>query len=377
MQLKIMQLKAFIYTLLLIGLVQLINPVEPAASIISIPLEKELSQSLDNPKQLDMIHYVNVELGTPGKGFKVKLDLKFNELFVPHYEWTKINPYLHFKTGFLCSKSISCEKLSKDYTIFYEGAQLSGNVCRDILTLHRSNNALVSFPQTFLTVKEAKKRDLSGDIVDGYFGLGPIQQGTKKQGLIKALNDAKLIELMKFSMWFNMNKLTRSGGELVLGGVDVSRYNGEISWHRMLSSDIWALNLQYVYLGEKQVSAQVGRAILSSTTSGIYGPSSMVGKIYNSFSTKEKNGIVYVDCNMIDIGPMITFIMDNIRYGMHPSNYIIKSLDNKCYLNIFPTTASDNDWILGTSFLSSYYTVFDITYGQIGFASVRPELSVV
>ena len=75
--------------------------------------------------------------------------------------------------------------------------------------------------------------------------------------------------------------------------------------------------------------------------------------------------------------PHITFNIDGIPYHLFASNYIRKTADGgifkkeTCYVAILPSDDDATTWTLSTPFLGAYYTVFDMTYRQIGFAALK------
>lgn len=349
----------------------LVEFVEPAGRTIKIKLNSLKLRSPDNT--WDTRHSI-LNIGQPPQSFKVIFDLASGEGFVPHYEKWKFNPFLHYDKGFRCSQSATCKKVSSPEKIQFMNSHLEGKVCRDNLQLTDRNMQTVNFPMDFLAVSWSSL-DLNSLETDGFIGLGPIQSNPRgRPGFIQVLHRYKLIDNLQFSLWMSKYISSRSSGELILGGVDTDRYSGPISWHKVSSTDSWSLNLDGAYFGQNPFSCSNGtcKTILSSSFTGVYGPSYDIEKIYKYFDVDVRDKVPYISCAKILSAPDITFVIDGKQYRMPAVNYITDNTRSKCFLSLYPGV--ENLWVLGTDFLSGYYSIFDVTEGMIGFAT--PKLSL-
>lgn len=384
------RISLFISTVSLI-LISRVNFSQASARLIHVPLQRTTTQGAGQLGQPVVNYYSIVNIGTPPKSFKVQFDVGLNELFVPHYSWNPFNTNLHYSEGFQCKSSSTCKKTNSQFSITYQHVQMTGKRYEDsvTLTMARSNNtnqAISTSPawrQNFLAISSASDGRFSTLPIDGSFGLSPAPQSSSGvNNILVSLHNANLIDNLQFSIWFNPVLDSQAGGELIIGGVDTNKYQGQIYWHSLtgLAPSQWSLGLQYVSLGNQVISCH-GRqckAVLSTGLSDITGPNEDVRKIYNLLNTtKSSTGLELIDCRRISSLPFITFFIDGISYYLFPSNYIRKTVDGRifkketCYVAIVPSNDNSNTWTLATPFLGAYYTIYDLTYRQIGFAALR------
>lgn len=380
---------------------------QAAGRLMHVPLVRATTQGAGQLGQPILSYYSVVNIGTPAVPFKIHFDVGLSELFVPHYSWNPFNRNLHYGTGFQCKSSTTCQKTDTQYSFTYQNVQMTAKRYEDTMTLMmaRANNtaegvqltsnwstnstttmsALVPavWRQNFLSVSSASDGKFSQLPIDGFFGLSPSPQSLAAvNNILVSLHTAQLIDNLQFSIWLNPVLDSPNGGELILGGVDTDRYQGQIYWHHLagLAPSQWALGLQYVSLGKQVVSCsgQQCTAVLSTGLSDILGPAEDVKKIYSLLNTtKSSSGLELIDCRRISSLPYITFYIDGIPYYLLPSNYIRKTTDGRifkketCYVAILASADDSKTWTLATPFLGAYYSIYDMTYRQIGFAALK------
>lgn len=376
---------------------------------LKIPLTRSTVQQAGELKQPVINYYTTVAIGTPEKQFKIQFDVNLNELFVPHYEWSPFKRNLHYGSGYQCKVSNSCVKTDRSVSTTYQDCKLTGKPYEDFIRFESAQvaapdptpsyssgskptrNATLpaqKFRQNFLAISDASDARFKDLEVDGYFGLSPVQQSPNSiLSLLLNLHKSQLIENFQFSFWFNPVLDNSQGGELVLGGVDPTRYAGQIYWHTLnpVPHDQWTLNLQFVTLGQQTISTDCGptskcQVVVSTGVSDIYGPRDDVNKLYSLLNIIQpaSNSLPLIDCRRISQLPIINFMIDGIAYSLLPSNYIRRTVDGTyfksetCYVAVLPAdTFHPRQWILGTNFLGAYYSVFDMNLRQVGFASLR------
>uniref|UniRef100_A0A6G1SLE7 Lysosomal aspartic protease n=1 Tax=Aceria tosichella TaxID=561515 RepID=A0A6G1SLE7_9ACAR len=384
------------------------------ARLVKVPLVSSTIQAAGSLGQPVVNYYTRVSIGSPPKPFNVQFDIGTNELFVPHYSWNPFNRNLHYSSGFQCKDSATCVKNTNVFKIEYQHVKLEGKRYEDVINLDMAHytpgteltsgaaagaststalnvsTTAAAVPsrwrQSFLAIASASDGRFSPLKVDGFFGLGAASKSMTGIGsILTNLHNANLIDNLQFSFWFNPILDSAHGGMLILGGVDTNLYTGKIYWHKLPApqSDRWTLALQTVTLGSQPVGCLTPsrggcQAKFSTGLSDIYGPHDDVMKIYSFLNTtKSSTGIQLIDCRRIPSLPYITFNIDGIPYYLLPSNYVRKTVDGTifkketCYVAILPTNDEANTWTLSTPFLGAYYSIFDMTYGQIGFAALK------
>lgn len=356
---------------------------DAVARTIKVPLISKVTPSVGSLGQPVINYFTQIALGTPSKTFNIQFDVGLGELFVPHFTYNFFKLNLHYNKGFQCKVSSSCIKSNKSYTLDYQNCRLEGKSYEDIMSLTNAYGpsiVSVSMRQRFLAIADASDARFKDLPVDGYFGLGPLaQSASSSTNILVGLQNAHFIDNLQFSLWLNPVLDSQQGGELVLGGVDQMRYQGQIYWHPLIAvNNQWTIGLQFVNLGGQTVGCfkHGCKAILSTGLNEVHGPREEVDKIYKLLNTShQKSGLELIDCRRISSLPALTFTIDGIPYVMLPSNYVRKTADGSlfkdetCYVAILASDEAGK-WVLGTNFIGAYYTVFDITYRQVGFATL-------
>jgi hypothetical protein len=199
-----------------------------------------------------------------------------------------------------------------------------------------------------------------------------------------------------FSFYMNPGKAL--GGELTLGGIDSSRYEGNITYIA-LNKGLSTSNSQYmldqlaVYINDAIFRSSstgaaypAGVAILDSGTAFIQAPdASTVKTLYSQISSQIRQidpaGAWGAPCSILDsVAPQLTFTVGS---GNQKLNLTIP----KSYFNLgeYPgqpgtcqalfntpmepaSVGSKPTWIIGSPVLKAYYTIWDAVNLKIGFA---------
>ena len=201
------------------------------------------------------------------------------------------------------------------------------------------------------------------------------------------------IDRRLFSLW--LNDLTSTTGSVLFGGVDPTKYHGDLRSTPVLLSDglftDWQVNTTTVtYIngstGAKEVllAPNGGLAtVLDSGSPNMYLPSALANAVAVQMSASMVNGTPYVPCRFrqsrdelefafasASVGPRISVPYPEIIYPFgFPANMgEVTAGDGTelCYLGLIPTDGSII--LLGTTFIRSAYVVYDIDGLEVSMA---------
>ncbi|CAF1193660.1 unnamed protein product [Didymodactylos carnosus] len=251
--------------------------------------------------------------------------------------------------------------------------------------------------QIFAGINEAS--GMKENLYDGILGLA--YQSLAQTGsapLFFNMYKQKLIKQPIFSFYFNPNTPTHlvsvsvgerslsillrasQSGELILGGTDISKYQGSITYTPVNIKGYWEFSMNSVSVGSKKICSSGCYAISDTGTTLIQGPAAQVkqlqqllGAVYESHTR-----LYFVDCEsrLLSSFPNVIFTIGNKAFILTPLQYlIILPVGNKQYLCYTVFTAGDNRdaskklfWILGDAFLTRFYSIYDIGKNRLGFA---------
>ncbi|KAG7840813.1 hypothetical protein KL942_001801 [Ogataea angusta] len=198
---------------------------------------------------------------------------------------------------------------------------------------------------------------------------------------IEALYNAGHISSKIVSIWLQNN---RSPGKIKFGGTDSSLYSGSLTYVDLVGYETDKTNGGYFISldtietssGSKLASGQTGYIDTASVLS--YVPSEVLEQITNDLqaSVDQNSGLWTVDCGTIettDLSYKLVFGSTEIEVQ---ANQLFFQESNTCYLTVTETQI-DSVAVLGQSFLTSIYLVFDLDKQQVGLAQVDVDQNVV
>jgi len=169
---------------------------------------------------------------------------------------------------------------------------------------------------------------------------------------------------------FSLGKEDGQPGELMIGGIDQSKYTGSLQYVPLSNETYWALSLTDMTVnGGSFTTAK--RAIVDSGTSLLAGPTKDVDAFAAKIGAHKSiiNPQLYaVACNKVPSLPDITINLSGNTYTLSGSDYIIKDSIFCIVAMLGIDVPMEPLWILGDVFMRKYYSVFDYGNKQMGFA---------
>jgi hypothetical protein len=310
-------------------------------------------------------YYGIVELGTPPQSFTVVFDTGSSNLWVPQvgckncgYWWTG------GKHKFDHDKSSSYKVDGADFHIQYGSGDVKGIFSVDDVTLAQD---IVISGQKFAEVSDAGGLGLGYTMgkFDGILGLG--FEGLSLGGaetVFKNAIDQGLVKEPVFAFALGDN----ADGELTFGGIDKSKFTGDITWVDLMEPKYWQISVDNISIGDYKSGKTNG--IVDSGTSLITGPSAEIEKIAASVgATKNIVGQYSIDCSKVPNLPDLEFNINGKPWAVPGKNLVIQAGGTCLFAMMGMDIPTGPKWILGDVFMRKFYTVFDYGNARVGFAN--------
>ncbi|XP_038636710.1 cathepsin E-B-like [Scyliorhinus canicula] len=331
------------------------------------------SEHLSN--YMDAQYYGEISIGTPPQTFTVVFDTGSSNLWVPSSYCVSEACQLHQRFQSFFSSSYSPR--GNSFTIRYGTGQLMGVLGKDKVTI---GNITVNGQEFGESVYEPGSTFTLAHF-DGILGLG--YPSLAEGGAIPVFDRMmyqNLLEEPVFSVLINREADSENGGELLLGGIDHSRYTGSINWVSVSQKGYWQIEVQNITFRDTVVCRNGCSAIVDTGTSLIAGPYTSLRKMFPDHPEMElAMGEIIVDCKKIPKLPDLTFTIGGVEYTLEAEDYIKKFREEKavCLYGIQAINVYSSQgplWILGDVFLAKFYTIFDRGNDRVGFAKSRHSL---
>jgi hypothetical protein len=349
--------------------------------VTSIQTRSKLLKALKSDGHDEPIHNFEdtsytgtIYVGTPGQKSEVVFDTGSSNLWVPNKQPTNGTKSLYDHT----SSSTYVANGTK-FDIQYGSGPVSGYLSED--TVKWGDLSLEKFTLAEVNDVSGLGTMYTGTPMDGILGLA--FSTIAEDNLVAPIEAlAKTGELSAQSFAFYLGSGTTS--ELVFGGVDSDHYTGDFTYVPLESETYWQVHLSKLMLGSTQIKSyftQTSHAIVDSGTSLLAGPSSDVKKIASAIGGEVSQGVIFAECSKVSSMDDLTFYLgtEGTPFSIKMSDAILQKSGNTCVLGI--SESGESLWILGDVFMRVWYTTFDYTNKQIGFAqstaSKRSDVVVV
>lgn len=310
---------------------------------------------------LNAQYYGPIQIGTPPQTFQVIFDTGSSNLWIPSNDCSSCNhkKYTH-------SSSSTYRENNQKFDITYGSGSLSGYLSEDILTF----GGLQVSNQVFAEATELPGITFSLGKFDGILGLAwPSISVDNVVPPIQNMLKQKLLDEGVFA--FYLPSIDGSIGELILGGIDNTKFVGQVTYHLLSDKTYWEVLTDVIQVGT--FTTKNAKAIVDTGTSLLAGPTSAIKNIANSIGAQPNlfNLNIYtIDCSVVNKLPELDITIGGHKYTLSGSDYIIND-SGVCILGLTGIDVPRGPlWILGDVFIRKYYTVFDVDNSRVGFAPV-------
>ncbi|KAL1874175.1 hypothetical protein Plec18167_006110 [Paecilomyces lecythidis] len=347
--------------------------------------DKTLSFDIVNPNDLTL-YWVNGTVGTPGQPVTLALDTGSSDTWVnvasSAFCSQKSEPCKPFGT-YDHSKSSTYKFLDHNFDNTYGGGSQTNQIKGDYITetVKFGGATLKNFQIGVASSISANDKGLLGV---SYAALGGGSQDMYNNFPI-ALVDAGYIKSPAFSLY--LNELHASKGQLLFGGVDTSKYTGELQSvptiavngvHYSLEIALTGLSLKKD--GKKASSYSSSELpLVTSLDCGstlIILPETLTNDIFDDLDVKYNStlNVGILPCSMKNNDWNLTYSFSGAEVDVPMSQLVLDPVgyegdEVQCIFGIVP---GPGDMVLmGDPFLRSVYAVFDLANNEISLAQAN------
>lgn len=351
----------------------------------------------------DLSYYVQIQLGSAAQNQRQSIQKVYNLLVDTgsFYTWVygptctaqqclahnRFDPSTSstFAAGSAGGNSDGQNDQSTAFAITYGSGSVTGSIVNDSLAL-----AGFKCPQKFGLAEAVDDHFAAFAPFDGMLGLPAADKSPAEfPGVVSTLAQQGLIARRVFSVSLGKSTDATDEGSLTIGGVDSSKYSGEVVYLPTVQGKdsavagnsnralLWEILVSGFYLDGFAVDfgPETRTAIVDTgTTLLIMTPADALKfHSYIEFSRTDGSNFV-VPCNT---SMQVELEFNGARFKVAPEDYVGVPYTGGggsggadfCISNVQGIQFETNQWILGTVFLKNVYTVFDMDARQVGFAN--------
>ncbi|KAG1884795.1 acid protease [Suillus subluteus] len=337
-------------------------------------ISKRASSSSFSIASSGTVYTAQVGVGSPATQYTLLIDTGSSNTWVGAK-----TPYKQTSTSVATGNSVSVE---------YGSGSFSGEEYLDTVTL---SSDLVITGQSIGVASSAP----GFNIADGILGVGPtdLTQGT--------VSNVASVPTVTDNLYSNGTISTEAigvyfvpgggAGELTFGGFDSSKTTSSVNYVPLTttspSSEYWGIDQSIAYGNSTILSATAG--IVDTGTTLILIATDAFNKYQSATgATLDSNtGLLMITSDQYANLQTLNFNIGSTSYGLTPNGQIwprslnsdIGGSSNNIYLvvnDIGSNSGTGLDFINGYSFLQRFYSVFDTTNHQVGFATTSSTSAV-
>lgn len=314
----------------------------------------------------DAQHFGTIQVGNPPQFFDVIFDTASSLLWLPGKQCRSVACQHRNRFD---NSSRTYQKDGSPFSIHYGTAVVQGGFARDTVSI----GGVSILEQDFGEAHRMFGHVFSDSAFDGVFGLGfdNIAAGAAVPPFYNMMEDKSLYKPI-FSLWLNGTSDAVSG-ELILGGVDRSRFEGQVTFAPVIRKGYWEITLQRFAVGNERFT-QRRPAVIASGSTLIVLPTLDSHRIHRRLGMRAtEDGRHTIACDRIDSMPNIILTFGGREFPLTPRDYIVRWHGECMSAFVAQDIQSPTGpiWVLGSVFLRSYYTVFDMERNRVGFAHAK------
>lgn len=315
----------------------------------------------------DAQYYGEISVGTPPQKFQVIFDTGSSNLWIPSAKCTNCGNHPTYNHN----DSSTYHANGTSFKILYGSGPVSGFISNDNVDVGGLTVKHVDFAE--ITNVKGLGAAYSLGKFDGILGMAWNKISVDDiPTIFSDFVQQGLVDQPVFAFYLSSDSSKK--GELTLGGIDTSKYTGDIFYQDLSSETYWEIPLGDFKVNGNSMTS-VHKAILDTGTSLLAGPTDEVKKIAKKVGAKPfwlNPKEFTVNCSDIPNMPDIELEIGGRTFSLSAQQYVLNVEDVECLLGMtgidVPAPAGPL-WILGDVFIRQYYTIFDWGQKRVGLAT--------
>uniref|UniRef100_A0A8C9SE96 Progastricsin n=1 Tax=Scleropages formosus TaxID=113540 RepID=A0A8C9SE96_SCLFO len=306
----------------------------------------------------DTTYYGPITVGTPPQSFGVLFDTGSANLWVDSIycntqacnSHTKFNP----------QSSSTFTSTNQTFYLPYGAGSLDGVFGYDTVNV---GGIVITNQEVGLSTNEPGQNFVVAPF-DGILGLSyPSISAGGETPVMDNMMQQNLLQADLFAFYLTGNE--QQGSEVAFGGVDNSKYQGQIYWTAVTAETYWQIAINGFQINNQATGwcSQGCQAIVDTGTSQLTCPQQYLGYLMQSIGAQadQYGGVSNL--------PTLSFTIGGVNLPLPPSAYISMVSSVAISSTYLPSQNGQPLWILGDVFLRQYYSVYDRANNQVGFAT--------
>lgn len=310
----------------------------------------------------DFAYFIEANLGSSGKSVYMLCDTGSGTTWVMGSDCDSTACSMHDTWD--PSGSTTYKETSDTFSIAYGTGEVSGVLAEDSISI-----ASLDVTMT-LGVANITSNDFTNFAFDGILGLA--MTTGKTDNFMSSVQEGKLLKLNVFTFDLNRAEDGPNTGELSFGGIDSSRYTGDITYTSVNSTagGEWAILVDDMGYNGTDAGIKERLAYIDTGTTYMFGSSKDVSTLHKLIpGAKSSDGVTFTaPC---DSGESMTITFSGVDHEISVKDWLsAPSSSGVCTSNIYGEEVVSGAWLVGDVFLKNVYTVFDLDKSRIGMSSV-------
>ncbi|KAG0266647.1 hypothetical protein BG011_001494 [Mortierella polycephala] len=332
-------------------------------NIISVPLQDLMA---------DTVYIGTVSFGTPPQNFTMVFDTGSSDMWVPSQECAMPVCLTLVRYNSTASSTYHAEGKALDVK-YGDGSHVSGVTGLDSMLISSTIVANQSFGMASIDDSTIAKKGVEGVVGLGFGRAANVKGYTT---VMEAMLARKTLIQPIVSIWMGRQRMggsnEGSGGAVIFGGVDTTKYVGNFTWAPVTDKNSWKIRIDAATIAGKDLSLTAD-ALIDSGTSLIVVPSKVASAFHKhipgAIEAPQVGWILPCNTTAGDLNFTIAGQQFRVPAEELVVLFRIPGYAEYCKSAIdVSQSPSESTWILGASFLKNVYSVFDYRSLAVGFA---------